>query len=55
MVAAIRYIAANGRGWSCGSAMADKSASIQVSMTRWKLIVESGQEKRMNVCDAADG
>ena len=24
-------------------------------MTRWKLIVESGEEKRVNVCDAADG
>ena len=24
-------------------------------MTRWKLIVESGEEKRVNVCDAAVG
>jgi len=24
-------------------------------MKRWKLIVESGEEKRVNVCDAADG
>ena len=59
MAAVIRYIAANGCGWLFGSRFG-RTNRFNVSQY-WlicpseSLIVEAGEEKRVNLCDAADG
>jgi hypothetical protein len=59
MAAAIRYIAANGCGWLFGSRFGGR---IGFNVRQYwlicpseSLIVEAGEEKRVNLCDAADG
>ena len=59
MAAVIQYIAANGCGWLFGSRFGRTNRlqckSVLALCPSERLIVEAGEEKRVNLCDAADG